>query len=169
MSFIPITYIWLCQTNQNNVFQKEIKDLIIEVCNVSTHFLFLNPFLYETIHLWRPYGRWGGGWRGGVLKFGTCLRINRSIVHFCRWEVGWGSKNCFCFFVNVIIVWQLILKVTSIKRNVFSFNLLRFNLTFYTHTIKIKFFSWEYLKELHQHSIHCVLRKNVKWSSQRCI
>ena len=68
----------------------------------------------------------GCGWRGGVLKFGMCLRTDRSVVHFYRWEVGWGSKNCFCFFVNVIIVWQLILKVTSIKRNVFSFILLRF-------------------------------------------
>ena len=168
MSFIPITYIWLCQTNQNNVFQKEIKDLTIEVCNLSIHFLFkilscMRPYIYDV------HTEGGGEWGGGILKFSTCLLINRSIIHFCRWEVGWGSKNCFCFFVNVIIVWQLILKVTSIKRNVFSFNLLRFNLTFYTHTIKIKFFSWEYLKELHQHSIHCVLRKNVKWSSQRCI
>ena len=41
---------------------------------------------------------------GGVLKFGTCLQIDRSIVHFCRWEVGWGLKSVFVFFVNVIIV-----------------------------------------------------------------
>ena len=106
--------------------QKEIKDLTIEVFNLSTHFLSFKSFPVWDHAFMTSIRKVGGGWRGGVLKFGTCLRTDRSIVHFYRWEVGWGSKNCFCFFVNVIIVWQLILKVTSIKRNVFSFILLRF-------------------------------------------
>ena len=48
------------------------------------------------------------------LKFATCLQIlvflnNRSIVHFCRWGVGWGvkklvkKKKIFCEHHNFMV------------------------------------------------------------------
>ena len=126
MPYILITYIWLCQTNQNNVLQKEIKDLTIEVCNLSTHFLFLNPFLYGAIHLWRPYGGWGVGEGVGSWNLARVYELTDLFFIFADGKWVGGQKIVFVFFVNVIILWQLILKVTSIKRNVFSFSLLRF-------------------------------------------
>ena len=134
------TYIWLCQRNQNNVLQKEIKDLIFEVCNLSTYFLFFKSFPIRDHTFMTSTRKVESRWGGGVLKFATSLRINRSIVHFCGWEVGWRSKNCF--FVNFII-WPLTLKVTSIKRNVFSFSFIAFQVYAFTRILKIKFFSRE--------------------------
>ena len=132
MSFILITYMTVKRI-KITCYRKRKKINYWSLQSLYSHSFFKSfPVWDHTFmtFIWKV----GGGWGRGVLKFGTCLRINRSLVHFCRWEVGWGSKIVFVFFVNVIIVWQLILKVTSIKRNVFRFSLLRFKLTFYTHT-----------------------------------
>ena len=143
------------------MLQKEIKDLTIELCNLSTHCLFSNPFLYGTIHLWRPYGRWAVGEGVGSWNLALVYELTDLLFIFADGKCV-GIKKMFLFFVNVIIVWQLILKVTSIKRNVFSFSLLRFKPNILHANWRLHFFFREYFKELHQHSIYCVLWKNVK-------
>ena len=90
----------------------------------------------------------GGGWvRGRGLEIWHVFTNWQIYCSFLQMGSGLGVKNC----------WQLILKVTSIKKNAFSFSLLQH----FTRILYIKFLSWEYLKELHQHSIYCALRKNV--------
>ena len=94
-----MTYIWLSQTNQNNVLQKEIKDLTIEVCNLSTHFHFLDPFLYGAIHLWSPYGGWEVALGEGVESWNLARVYELTDLLFIFADGKWvgGQKIVFVF------------------------------------------------------------------------
>ena len=121
----------------------------------------MGPYIYD-VHT--EGGEWVRGWGLEIWHLFTNWQIYCS---FLQMGSGLGIKKMFLYFVNVITVWQLILKVTSIKRNVFSFSLLRFKPNILHANWRLNFFFREYFKELHQHSIYCVLWKNVEWSSQR--
>ena len=95
-----------------------MRDLNFKVFNPSTH-IFLKYFLKGSKHFTMSVGRGGGE----VLKFITCLHIllflnSRSIDHFFGWGcVGWEGGGV----ADVIILWSLILKLSLIKNDNFSF------------------------------------------------
>ena len=101
------------------MLQKEIKDFTFKIF-YAYPLTFLKNYFVKTFMMFT----WRGD--GEFLKFVTWLQIllflnNRSIVHFSRWGRGSVSGGGF---VDVIIVWYLILKVnfdTLIKSNIYSF------------------------------------------------
>ena len=66
--------------------------------------------------------RVGVGERVGSSNLAHVYELTDLLSIFVDGKWVGGQKIVSVFFVNIITVWQLILKVTSIKRNVFSFS-----------------------------------------------